>query len=212
MLERAPYDLIAEKWSRERAASGFRERQYVDRFLELIERGAHVLDLGCGSGTPIARYFLNRGYRVTGVDSSSEMLRLARSKCPEAEFIAGDMTSTELFDRYDGIVAWDSIFHIPKAQHGELFQTMYKWLRPGAAILLSLGGSEDEFTATMFDVEFFYSGDSPDVSVALLREAGFDILLSEVDDPSSRGHVAILCRKAANPCSTRSRADKPRPG
>jgi hypothetical protein len=59
-----------------------------------------------------------------------------------------------------------------------------------------LGGTEDEFAAPMFNVEFFYSGHAPDKAVALLREAGFDILLSEIDDPSSRGHLAVLCRKA----------------
>jgi cyclopropane fatty-acyl-phospholipid synthase-like methyltransferase len=199
MPQRAPYDLIAEQWSRERGVSGFREKRYVDCFLGLIEPRAHVLDLGCGSGTPITRYLLDRGCRVTGVDSSPQMLRLARTSCPEVEFVAGDMTSLELTDRYHGIVAWDSIFHVPKAQHRELFYSMREWLRPGAPVLLSLGGSEDEFTAPMFDVEFFYSGHSPDVSASLLREAGFAILLAEVDDSSSRGHVVVLCRKMTNP-------------
>jgi cyclopropane fatty-acyl-phospholipid synthase-like methyltransferase len=197
MFKRAPYDLIAEQWSRERRVSGFRERRFVDRFLDLIEPAAQVLDLGCGSGTPLTRYLLDRGYRVTGVDSSPELLRLARTSCPEAQFLAGDMTSVELADRYHGIVAWDSIFHVPKARHGELFQTMHEWLKPGGPVLLSLGGTEAEFSAPMFGVDFFYSGHSPDVSIALLREAGFDILLAEVDDPSPRGHVVILCRKTA---------------
>ncbi|WP_447980118.1 class I SAM-dependent methyltransferase [Candidatus Nitrospira bockiana] len=196
MRARAPYDLIAEKWSRERGLSGFREKPYVDRFLDLVEPGAHLLDLGCGTGTPIARYLLDRGHRVTGVDSSREMLRLARMNCPEADLIAGDLSAIDLSHRYDGIVAWDSIFHVPRAQHGTLFHQMHEWVRPGAPVLLSVGGREDEFIAPMFEVDFFYSGHAPDVSAALLREAGFEILLSEVDDPSSRGHVAVLCRKA----------------
>jgi cyclopropane fatty-acyl-phospholipid synthase-like methyltransferase len=197
MTDRAPYDLIADQWSQERHASGFREQPYIDRFLDLIEPGAHILDLGCGSGKPIGRYLLDRGFRLTGVDVSLAMLDLARTHCPEAELIVGDMIAVVLSARYDGIIAWDSIFHIPKAQHPALFDNLHRWLRPGAPVLLSLGGSEDEFTAPMFNVEFFYSGHGPDISAALLREAGFDILLSEIDDPSSRGHLAVLCRKAA---------------
>lgn len=197
MTGRAPYDLIADQWSQERQTLGFREHPYVDRFLDLTESGSHILDLGCGSGRPIGRYLLNRGFRLTGVDASLVMLDLARTNCPEAELIVGDMTSVVLSDRYDGIIAWDSIFHIPKAQHAALFFNMYRWVRPGAPVLLSLGGTEDEFTAPMFNVEFFYSGHAPEVSTALLREAGFDILLSEIDDPSSRGHLAVLCRKPA---------------
>ncbi|MEO7818564.1 MAG: hypothetical protein ABIS18_05395, partial [Actinomycetota bacterium] len=52
-------------------------------------------------------------------------------------------------------------FHIPKARHHRLFHTMYEWVRPGASVFLSLGGSENEFVAPMFDVDVFYRGHSP---------------------------------------------------
>jgi cyclopropane fatty-acyl-phospholipid synthase-like methyltransferase len=194
----APYDLIAEEWVRERHALRFREKPYIDRFLALTVPGAHILDLGCGAAAPIARYLLDRGYRLTGVDASPVMLRLARINCPEAEFVAGDMSATELTGPYHGIVAWDSIFHIPKAQHKELFHTLSRWLAPHAPLLLSLGGSEGEFSARMFGIDFFYSAHAPEVSLAFLQEAGFEILCAEIDDPSSRGHLAVLCRKTAH--------------
>lgn len=197
MRERVPYDLIAERWSRDRSSLLFREKPYVDRFVQLATPGGHILYLGCGPGKPIARYLLDRGYRVTGVDSSPEMLRLARANCPEAELVQGDMVSVDLPGAYHGIVAWDSIFHIPKEQHEKVFRAMCKWLKPTAPLLLSVGGSADEFVAPMFGIDFFYSGHSPDASLALLREVGLEIVLSEVDDPSSRGHVAVLCRRAA---------------
>lgn len=127
------------------------------------------------------------------------MLDLARTNCPEAELIVGDMVSIALSDRYDGIIAWDSIFHIPKAEHPALFDNLHRWVRPGGPVLLSLGGSDGEFTDRMFNVEFIYSGHAPDVAAVLLREAGFDILLWEIDDPSSRGHLSVLCRKTARP-------------
>lgn len=199
MTDRAPYDLIADQWSQERHASGFREQPSVDRFLDLTAPGAHILDLGCGSGKPIGRYLLDRGFRLTGVDASLAMLDLARTNCPEAELIVGDMVSIALSDRYDGIIAWDSIFHIPKAEHPALFDNLHRWVRPGGPVLLSLGGSDGEFTDRMFNVEFSYSGHAPDVAAVLLREAGFDILLWEIDDPSSRGHLSVLCRKTARP-------------
>ena len=105
------------------------------------------------------------------------------------------MRAVELAGDYHGIVAWDSIFHIPKAQHGKLFHALSRWLVPHAPLLLSLGGSEGEFLAPMFGLDFLYSAHRPEVSLALLAEAGFAILLAELDDPSSRGHLAVLCRK-----------------
>ena len=197
-MSHAPYDLIADEWIRERHALRFRERPYVDQFLALTIPGAHLLDVGCGAATPIARYLLDRGYHVTGVDSSAAMLRLARANCPKAKFVAGDMVTIELAGGYHGIVAWDSIFHVPKAQHGQLFHTLYRWLAPDTPLLLSLGGNEGEFLAPMFGIDFFYSAHSPEVSLALLQEAGFVITLAEVDDPSSRGHLVVLCRKPAH--------------
>ena len=195
-MSHAPYDLIADEWIRERHP--FREKQYVDQFLPLTIPGAHLLDVGCGAATPITRYLLDRGYHVTGVDSSAAMLRLARANCPKAKFVAGDMVTIELAGGYHGIVTWDSIFHVPKAQHGQLFHTLYRWLDPDTPLLLSLGGNEGEFLAPMFGIDFFYSAHSPEVSLALLQEAGFVITLAEVDDPSSRGHLVVLCRKPAH--------------
>lgn len=191
----APYDRIATQWSQARSSSSFREKKYLDRFLALAAAGAEILDLGCGMGRPIGAYLLEKGCRLTGVDASPEMIRRARENCPGATFIYGDIEALDLAGQYDGIVAWDSIFHIPRARHPAVFASLYRRLKPGAPLLLSLGGSADEFTDTMFGVEFFYSGHAPAVSVALLEEAGFEIILSEVDDPGSRGHLAVLGRR-----------------
>jgi SAM-dependent methyltransferase len=86
-MSHAPYDLIADERIRERHP--FREKQYVDQFLALTIPGAHLLDVGCGAATPIARYLLDRGYHVTGVDSSAAMLRLARANSTPAFCIPG---------------------------------------------------------------------------------------------------------------------------
>jgi len=71
-------------------------------------------------------------------------------------------------------------------------------LDPDTPLLLSLGGNEGEFLAPMFGIDFFYSAHSPAVSLVLLQEAGFVITLAEVNDPSSRGHLVVLCRKPAH--------------
>jgi SAM-dependent methyltransferase len=190
-----PYDRIAGEFARARA--GFREQVYVDRLIALAAPGAPILDLGCGTGVPIARYLIDQGFRVTGVDSSAAMLALARRHCPEAELVLGDMTKLELDGPFGGIVAWDSVFHVPRTHHGQLFAEMARMLVPGAPLLLSVGGSEGDFTAPMFEVEFSYSDDHPSESRRRLETSGFEVRFAEVDDPTSRGHVAMLCTKAS---------------
>ena len=189
-----PYDRIAGKFVRARV--GFREQGYVDRLIALATPGARILDLGCGTGIPIARHLIDHGFRLTGVDSSAEMLALARRHCPEAELILGDMTELALDGPFGGMVAWDSVFHVPRARHDSLFAEMSRLLAPGAPLLLSVGGSEGDFTAPMFDVAFSYSGDHPSEGRRRLEACGFKVLTAEVDDPTSGGHVAMLCAKA----------------
>lgn len=89
------------------------ERGWLDRLLALLPDGASVLDLGCGMGEPIARYLIEHGCRVTGVDTSPAMLELCRTRFPAQRWIEADMRGLALEERFDGILAWDSFFFLP---------------------------------------------------------------------------------------------------
>jgi cyclopropane fatty-acyl-phospholipid synthase-like methyltransferase len=190
------YNQIAEQWNTARKNGQF-EPKYLDLMLGHLPCGAEVLDLGCGTGVPIARYLADRGYGVTGIDGSSAMLELARRQVPEANLILEDMLTFQSSAQYLGVIAWDSAFHILRSQHFSLFEKLHDWLLPDGILLISLGGSAWEGTTEMFGQEFLCSGFEPHDSVNLLEQVGFKILLSEVDDPSSRGHIAVLCQKGA---------------
>jgi SAM-dependent methyltransferase len=55
-----------------------------------ITRG-HIVELGCGSGIT-ARYLVEHGYEVTGIDVSKAMIRLAREAAPKARFRVASLT------------------------------------------------------------------------------------------------------------------------
>ena len=191
-----PYDLIAEQW--DARGHSFRQRRYLDLILEGLERGARVLDVGCGTGRPVAEYLVARGFRVVGVDSSEGMLGIARRAVPEAEFVRGDMTEASFGEGFAAAVVWDSLFHVPRAYHAGVFSKLHAALVPEGRLLLSAGGTGEEgFTSEMYGQTFFYSGFAPAETLALLRDAGFRVELFEVDDPTSRGHVAVVARKPA---------------
>jgi len=209
-----PYDQIAEQWHANSRGQAYVERvlSYVDKILEGLPPGAKVLDMGCGTGRPIAVYIARRGYRVVCVDQSKEMLRIAKREVPEAEFIHGDMVEIRLTDKFAAAVAWDSVFHVERRQHSAVFRKLANSLEVGARLLLSIGGSDagetvdsgvEGFTSEMFGYTFFYSGYAQHVARRLLETEGFEIELCEVDDPSSRGHLAVIARKA-----TQAAADK----
>src|SRR6266567_590223 len=68
----------------------------TDKIETIIQRhkkssGNKLLDVACGTGNHIQ--YLKQHYSVEGLDSSPEMLRIARKKHPEVVFHRGDMTS-----------------------------------------------------------------------------------------------------------------------
>ena len=212
---RNSYDYIADQWH-----SNFRGQSYVDRVLGYVDlvlgglqSGAKVLDLGCGTGNPIAKYIVEKGFRVTGVDQSEKMLEIAKNVVPEAEFIHSDMVDIQFIDKFAAAIAWDSVFHVERKYHSAIFRKLANSLEPGGRLLLSVGGSDADssvedstsgydsdaegFTSQMFGHTFFYSGYEPQVARRLLEAEGFEIEVWEVDDPSARGHIAVIARRVA---------------
>jgi cyclopropane fatty-acyl-phospholipid synthase-like methyltransferase len=194
---RNPYDKIAARFAA--ARKPWLEQRYLPALIEGLAPGERVLDLGCGAGLPIAARLSDAGLRVVGVDSSIEMLRLARRNVPAAVLVLADMTQVELAARsFAAIVAWDSLFHVDRRHHRDMYGRFARWLRPGGRVLFTSGGTGDEgFTSKMFDEEFSYSGYTPDDVATYLRAAGLLILRQELDEPRDKGHVSFLAFKSA---------------
>ncbi|MBK5005949.1 class I SAM-dependent methyltransferase [Pseudomonas sp. S32] len=78
------YDRHASTWNTLRA-NHFIDRKWIERFASLLPSAANVLDLGCGSGQPVARYLVEIGASVVGVDASAHMLALCSAQLPAQE-------------------------------------------------------------------------------------------------------------------------------
>ena len=97
------YDLIAAGFA-EMRDSFHMEQKYIDLFLKELPPTSHILDIGCGSGYPIASYLIKNDIDVTGVDSSRELLKIATTKCPAMHQIYGDVRTVEINQKFDGII------------------------------------------------------------------------------------------------------------
>ena len=77
-----------------------------------IPRDSRILDLCCGAGHLTAQ-LAYRGYRMTGIDGSEEMLAFARERAPGAQFLAADARSFHLPPRFEAAVStFESMNHI----------------------------------------------------------------------------------------------------
>ncbi|MCL4799464.1 MAG: methyltransferase domain-containing protein [Burkholderiales bacterium] len=200
-MNRAAYDAIASEWDGARARLSAVERRLLELALEPADRGSRVLDLGCGTGRPIGEYVLARGFSLTGVDHSARMLALARERLPQGEWVESTLEEFTPAGRFGAAIAWDSLFHVPRAHHPGVFRRVRNVLPPGGRFALTVGGSaHPPFTDTMFGQEFFYDSHPPDRAVALLGETGFEVIHSEFLEPPTsgrdKGRFAIVARAA----------------
>src|SRR6202521_1341835 len=86
-LVRRTYDQIAAAFNRPRVLESPDE---LAPLLKVLAPGSTVLDLGCGSGVPIAKA-LASSHKVIGVDLSAGQLANALAQVPSAQFLQADM-------------------------------------------------------------------------------------------------------------------------
>jgi len=139
---RETYDALAAAYDAGRAA--FDTTQVFEAFYRRLPPGrGRVLDLGCGSGEPMARLFIERGWQVTGVDFSPAMLQLAAQRVPQMTRIAADMRELELpHASFEAIILIYSLFHVPRDDHPGLFAKLHRWLTPGGRLLFTYATKE----------------------------------------------------------------------
>jgi SAM-dependent methyltransferase len=76
------YQRRAHDWAMDRADGSLFGKPWLDRFLALLPAKASILDLGCGSGEPIARYLIENGHDLAGVDSSPALIDICKTVFP----------------------------------------------------------------------------------------------------------------------------------
>ena len=154
--------------------------RFLHDLIGLLPPHPRVLDLGCGAGVPCTAALARRG-DVVGVDLSSSQLDLARQNVPGAHFIKADMTTIELAPAsLDAVTAFYSIVHVPRAQHGSLFQRIATWLRPGGRFLAALGCvAEDGTVNDWLGVPMYFSSHDTQANRRLIAEAGLDVGVDE---------------------------------
>ncbi|WP_299146192.1 class I SAM-dependent methyltransferase [uncultured Tateyamaria sp.] len=188
------YERQAEAFDAGRSRALF-EARWLARFTACLPAGARVLDLGCGSGDPIARWFIAEGFRVTGVDFVQPMLDLARGRWPEGDWRMGDMRTLDLPDRFEGIVAWNSFFHLRPDEQRTCIAHMARHLVPGGSLLLTVGPKAGEVSGTVGGEPVYHASLSPAGYATCLEEHGLRLTGFLAEDPDTDKASVLMARK-----------------
>jgi SAM-dependent methyltransferase len=183
------YQRHAEEWDRERGRSLF-EKDWLDRFLALLPSEPSILDVGCGSAEPIARYFIERGCDVTGIDSSLRLIGMCKDRFPDHDWIVTDMRTLSLDRRFDGILAWNSFFHLSPDDQRTMFPVFRRHAGTKAALMFTSGPSQGEAIGTYKSEPLYHGSLDGAEYCSLLDQNGFDVVSHVVEDPDC-GHQTV---------------------
>ena len=155
------------------------------------DKGARVLDLGCGTGLELEYYFsLNPGARVTGIDLSPDMLNALRDKFSKQNI---KLINASYFDVsfgekcFDAAVSVESLHHFTAEQKLGLYRKLHAALKDNGQFVLTDYFAESDALET----EYFRN------LTELKKEQGIaDDAFYHYDTPLTVGHETEVLRNA----------------
>lgn len=189
------YEKHAVAWDADRRNSAWNDRRWHDRFVEALPKSARVLDLGCGGGIPVARNLADHALRVTGIDSSPAMISLCRARLPEHAWIVADMRSLSLGRAFDGILAWDSFFHLKPDDQRQMFAVFATHAADTALLMFNSGPAHGEGIGAYRGDPLYHASLDPDEYRRLLAANDFEVVDHVVEDPQAGGRTVWLARR-----------------
>lgn len=121
----AYYNQHAAKFTLETLSVEFEEKQNM--LLKYVKPDSHILDLGCGSGRD-SKAFIQKGYKVTAIDGSSELCNIASSYIGQ-QVICKKFQDMNNRNEFDAVWACASILHIPSVELPNIISKIVKALK-----------------------------------------------------------------------------------
>lgn len=105
---------------------------------QTLPSGATVLDLGCGTGIPVSKVLIERGFNLYGVDASPTMVAAFRDHFPSVPLECAAVEDSDFFSiTFDGVVAWGLFFLLDATVQRRLIRKIAEALRTGGRLLFT---------------------------------------------------------------------------
>jgi SAM-dependent methyltransferase len=129
-------------------------------FFSRVPPSARVLDLCCGSGH-VTKELVKRGYNVTGIDASAELIALARKDLPGIDLRVQDARNLRLELQFDAVLStFDSLNHVLSLNELEqVFAGIYRLLGPSGVFVFDMN-LEEAYSADLHEWAVDVNGES----------------------------------------------------
>lgn len=189
------YNKIATWFDQARNKDLF-EKEYLDLIISFVSSGS-VLDLGCGTGEPLAKFFIEKDYKLVGIDGSQKMIDLCNLRFKHfsnAQFFVADMRNLRLEEQFDIIIAWDSFFHLEADDQRLMFKIFKSHIKAGGILAFTSGAEAGEVWGDNGGENLYHASLSASEYKKLLKENNFELIKHEIEDPKCGGHTIWVAR------------------
>lgn len=182
-------------WYDENRSRDLFEKSWLDKAIAYLKPNASILDIGCGMGEPIAKYFIDKGFKLTGIDGCPEFIEMANQKLPGGDFFLADMRTLSLNQTFDSIIAWNSFFHLSMNEQRSMFSKFSSHLRENGVFLFTSGPEAGEIWSDNGGENLYHASLSPNEYKILLKKHGFMLIEYKISDPECNGMTVWLSKK-----------------
>ncbi|KAF3920158.1 hypothetical protein AA313_de0203977 [Arthrobotrys entomopaga] len=163
-------------------------QKFLQKVLKHLPPKSKVLDVGCGTGRPVASTLANAGHSVTGLDISEVMVDLSRKAVPNAQFHVADMRIYSPPDgsQFDAVLNILSLFSLKREEIESTAKRWTNWMPVGGLLCVGTVAAEDCHPETKGkgydddkwcarDIDFRFMG--ADIKIDLMTKLGWEKLL-----------------------------------
>ena len=119
---------------------------------------------------------------------------MASALVPGSSWMVADMRGLNLDCRFDGIVAWNSFFHLTPNEQRAMFPVFRRHARPGAPLLFTSGPEYGEAIGKLEGESLYHASLDSSEYKDLLARHSFEVVAHAVEDPECNSHTVWLTR------------------
>jgi SAM-dependent methyltransferase len=181
------WNAVAERFLAVRSTAG---AAVVSAWARTLPAGSDVLDLGCGSGQPIAAALDAAGCRVYGIDASPRLVEAFALGFPQHRVVCETVETSPFFGRrFEAAVAVGLLFLLPPVAQCELIARVAAVLKPGGRFLFSAPVQQAEWMDLLTGRKSVSLGDA--AYRAALHAAGLRVGAEHVDEGGNHYYDAV---------------------
>ncbi len=170
------------------------EKSWLDRFLADLPESGNILDLGCGSGEPIAAYLIQQGFKLVGVDYAAAMIEIAERRFPDHTWLVQDLQQPIDGRKFNGVISWNGFFHLSPDEQRKALPMLANSVEAGGNMMLTIGDVPGEVTGTVAGEKVYHASLDPTEYHTVLSQTGFSEIEFQAQDPECGYHSILLAK------------------